>query len=314
MKIMNFFKKHSVAIGACVIMALICLLSWYVVGQGGGEVFTSIGQNMNVIGDFAVGGNVGIGTGSVGDYKLSVEGVVRIKNLELAAGGHDDWPWIGAVGVDQKALTQHSSGIYTILNVASGGGYIDFRVDNNSRMRMLDNGKVGINVTSPLRTLHVDGNAEITGTFFGTGGLKIQDYRILAPVVYSDTSAQAANVYVNTAGRIMRSTSSLRYKTDINDYKKGLSEVLALRPVTYKGINDGDTLFAGFIAEQVEEIGLTEFVIYDEKNRPDAVQYPHMIALLTKGIQELHQENEELKNKVQKVEEEMEELIKKIGQ
>ena len=106
------------------------------------------------------------------------------------------------------------------------------------------------------------------------------------PGVYNSTTANAANVYVFAAGDIARSTSSRKYKTDIVDYSKGLNEVMLLRPVSYKGINDGDKQFAGLIAEEVADKGLVEFVQYAEDGTPDGLAYPHMIALLTKAIQE----------------------------
>lgn len=103
------------------------------------------------------------------------------------------------------------------------------------------------------------------------------------------TTATAANLFVDTADNynIKRSTSSLRYKTNVQDYTKGLTAVQALRPVSFKGKTDGDKVFAGFIAEEVDATGLTEFVVYDEEGRPDSLAYSHMVALLTKAIQEL---------------------------
>jgi hypothetical protein len=104
-------------------------------------------------------------------------------------------------------------------------------------------------------------------------------------------------MYVDASGYLYRSTSSLKYKTDVRDYDKGLSEVLQIKPVYYKGKRDGDTQFAGLIAEQIHEIGLTEFVHYAKDGSPDALAYQNMVALLTKAIQELKIEIDILKNK-----------------
>jgi len=103
---------------------------------------------------------------------------------------------------------------------------------------------------------------------------------------YNLTTGSAANMFVDSAGGLYRSTSSIRYKTDIQNAKHGLAEVLALRSVTYKGINDKDKVFGGLIAEEVHDIGLTEFVAYNNANEPDALHYGNMVALLTKAIQE----------------------------
>jgi len=106
---------------------------------------------------------------------------------------------------------------------------------------------------------------------------------------YNKTAGAAANVGVNAGdGVFFRSTSSIKYKRDVVDYDKGLQEVLQLRPVYYKGKSefDGDTQFAGLIAEEIDELGLKEFVQYAEDGSPDALAYGHMVSLLTKAIQQ----------------------------
>ncbi len=118
-----------------------------------------------------------------------------------------------------------------------------------------------------------------------------------SPLFYSSTSAAAANAVIQNDGSIVRSTSSRRYKTDITDSIHGLEEVMKLRPVTYKGLNDGDSIFGGLIAEEVDSTGLTEFVTYDSEGRPDSLQYGHMVSLLVKAIQELKTELDKLKSR-----------------
>jgi hypothetical protein len=110
---------------------------------------------------------------------------------------------------------------------------------------------------------------------------------ITMPGVYALTSGSAANVFVATDGTLYRSTSSLKYKTNVQNATHGLAELLTLRPVTYKGKNDGDKVFGGLIAEEVHEAGLTEFVEYAEDGTPDALAYSNMVSLCIKSIQEL---------------------------
>ena len=109
---------------------------------------------------------------------------------------------------------------------------------------------------------------------------------LFCPGVYNNTTGSAANVFVASNGLLQRSTSSLKYKTDVQDAVHGLAEVMRLRSVTYKGKTDGDKVFGGLIAEEVDAIGLTEFVQYAEDGSPDALAYGNMVALLTKAIQE----------------------------
>ena len=81
---------------------------------------------------------------------------------------------------------------------------------------------------------------------------------------YNNTTGNGANIFIASDGQFLRSTSSQRYKNTINDATHGLTELLTLRPVTYKGNNDGDITFGGLIAEEVHDAGLTEFVEYNE--------------------------------------------------
>jgi len=105
---------------------------------------------------------------------------------------------------------------------------------------------------------------------------------------YNYTTANAANMVVESSGLVKRSTSSLKYKKNIADATHGLTDVLKLRSVTYEGKAEGDAgkTFGGLIAEEVHAVGLTEFVQYAEDGSPDALAYANMVSLCVKAIQE----------------------------
>ena len=94
-------------------------------------------------------------------------------------------------------------------------------------------------------------------------------------------------MFVDSSGFVYRSTSSLKYKTDVKDSIHGLADVLKLRSVTYKSKNGDDTVFGGLIAEEVHAAGLTEFVAYAPDKTPDSINYGNMVALLVSAIKEL---------------------------
>lgn len=110
------------------------------------------------------------------------------------------------------------------------------------------------------------------------------------PGVNSNTTASAANVNVDSSGNIKKSTSSIKYKRDVRDYDKGMEYISQLHPVYYKSKeeSDGDRDYAGFIAESIDELGLKEFVSYQDED-PDGLMYQNMTALLVKGIQEINE-------------------------
>ena len=116
--------------------------------------------------------------------------------------------------------------------------------------------------------------------------------------IYNNTTSGGANVRVQSSGLLQRDTSSRRYKNSITDAVHGLADLKKLRSVTFKGNNDGDTIFGGLIAEEVHDAGLTEFVDYNDDNQPEALCYGNMVSLCIKAIQELAAEVETLKTKV----------------
>jgi hypothetical protein len=105
---------------------------------------------------------------------------------------------------------------------------------------------------------------------------------------YNFTTGSAANLFVDASGTFYRSTSSLKYKTNVQDATHGLADLLQLRSVTYEGKAETDAgkTFGGLIAEEVHEAGLTEFVQYAEDGSPDALAYGNMVSLCIKAIQE----------------------------
>ena len=211
------------------------------------------------------------------------------------------------------------------------------------RIDMSAGGNLGINTTSPVTKLHVNADTndlltlERSGKSSGSGfaGFNIEtnsqltiayddgaDFvigtasdpstqsgfssvlKITSSGIHGDTTSSSANVQVDSAGTLRRSTSSKRYKNTIKDAPHGLTELLKLRSVTFKGNNDDDKVHGGLIAEEVHDAGLTEFVDYNKDNEPDALAYGNMVALCVKAIQELSAKNDALEARIKKLEDE----------
>jgi hypothetical protein len=167
-------------------------------------------------------------------------------------------------------------------------------------MRIAANGNVGIGTSAPTQKFVIKGNSTAASGFglivADSVGTDLFDVRNDGAIFTGGgansprylTTATAANLVVETDGYLYKSTSSRRYKNTITDATHGLTELLTLRPVTYKGNGeiDGDTVFGGLIAEEVHDAGLTEFVVYNEENEPDALAYSNMVSLCVKAIQE----------------------------
>ena len=140
------------------------------------------------------------------------------------------------------------------------------------------------------------GNSSIT-TFFCQGA-------------YASTTTSAANLYVNSSGQIMRSTSSMRYKRDITDLAINTSLIYKLRPVSFISISENIPAF-GLIAEEVAEVipELAEFAVEkqvvpgsnSDKLIPDAVKYPLLSVLLLNEVQKHEQKIIDLTSEVDKL-------------
>lgn len=111
-----------------------------------------------------------------------------------------------------------------------------------------------------------------------------------APGVYANTSASAANVFVDSSGVLHRSTSSLNYKEDVRPL--GTIDVDLFQPIRYKSKKrdtDGDRDYLGFIAEDLHAAGLGDVVQYDADGEPDGVMYERIVVVLMAEIQALRQ-------------------------
>ena len=128
--------------------------------------------------------------------------------------------------------------------------------------------------------------------------------------IYNLTTANAANVFSGGAGYLYRSTSSIKYKSDVENLQDEYADaLLQCRPVWYRSTCAGDSSeysYWGFIAEEVAEIDprlvhwKTVDVTYDEKGaavetpcdpEPEGVAYdrfvPHLLNLIKRQKEQI---------------------------
>jgi len=212
---------------------------------------------------------------------------------------------VGTPNVRTGALTVGSteSGVMAVLRTDLGGGNTSgttgiYMGDAASGVITLAREKTNVNTSDTV--------------IYGEHGFNVQDERIRASrgyinfyavgvarvqinsagisstAIYNNTSGAGTNLGVSSSGEFYRSTSSIKYKRDVQDAPHGLTELMTLRPVTYKsnGNTDGETVYGGLIAEEVHDAGLTEFVQYAEDGSPDALSYANMVSLCVKAIQD----------------------------
>jgi hypothetical protein len=131
-------------------------------------------------------------------------------------------------------------------------------------------GNVGIGTTSPTQKLSVNGTAGKTG------------------------------------GGSWATFSDKRVKTDIQPYAKGLSEIVNIRPVTFKynaksGYEDTSSDYVGIIAQEIEKVLPSTVSHYDDSQGPSGLSdkrefdSSELIWTVINAIKELKAENDKLK-------------------
>jgi hypothetical protein len=176
-----------------------------------------------------------------------------------------------------------ANGIFDLSNTGTGvlqivqdnNAPISLATSNTARVRIQGNGYVGIGTTSPATGFHVNW-----------------------PIRYTNKHAAGSGTYlvIDSEGDIKPLGSSLRYKNSVQNYQKGLDAVKSLNSVTFK-FNGDDNVTAGFIAEELDSNGFSEFVVKDNEGRPDSIQYAQMVALLVNAIKELSDKVDQLEQK-----------------
>jgi trimeric autotransporter adhesin len=141
---------------------------------------------------------------------------------------------------------------------------------------LTENGSVGIGTATPNTKLAVLGLPG-TGTAF--------NHLLVNP----------------STGDFYYGSSSKRYKEDIQDFKENFSKILEVKPKKYKDKASGQQEI-GYIAEEFEEIGLNDLVIYNEEKKPNGLKYDRVSLYLVEVIKEQQKKISELEERIKNLE------------
>ena len=256
-------------------------------------------------------GNVGIGT-STFNYASANRGYLAINGttdnfLEFQYGTTGVSGWIngtsstlnmftsgpkdllfGTAGGEKMRIT--SGGFFKASN---NGSYLDsntwheIRQSNNTRALVIQNSSASF--TSTVLVLGSATSASASYNLISGDDGVVGQFRVSGNgVIYAqNTSVQPI-------------TSDRELKTDIKDYDKGIAEILAMKPRYFKYKDNLDEEKCGFIAQEMEDA--IEGSMVDSSMEGYKTYQVDWYPLLVKAIQELSKQNEELSNRLIKLE------------
>ncbi|PYK44250.1 MAG: hypothetical protein DME53_09280 [Verrucomicrobia bacterium] len=120
---------------------------------------------------------------------------------------------------------------------------------------------------------------------------------------------------VDSSGHLGTTTSSARFKENIQPMDKASEAVLSLQPVTFRYKKELDSKGIpqfGLVAEQVEKVD-PDLVAKDDQGKPYSVRYEAVNAMLLNEFLKEHQSVEELKGIVAEQEKEIKALSAQVN-
>jgi hypothetical protein len=190
---------------------------------------------------------------------------------------------------------------------SSASGTAGNNVTFNEAMRITSGGQVNVNSTQTTYPFYVQAALANWTTVFentanSSSGLLVRQTGGSQGFYYGAYDGGAYKFYVTGTGNIHSTSTSItiissdiKLKTDIRDYDKGLSEVLAMKPRIYKRKDNLEVDEVGFIAQEMD-IALAGSMIesYKDENEESVMTYQlEWYPLLVKAIQEMNTKSEE---------------------
>ena len=226
----------------------------------------------------------------------TIRGSDNASNYQLCLNPNGGNVGIGTTSPVRKLVLSDATAapFLSILNPSGQDGGILFGTSSNDAI-----GQLRYQTSNNKMVFKANGAERMS---INTNGI------LSVPGIYNYTTATSANVAVLSAGQLYRSTSSSKYKTQVETLQDSYADaLLQCRPVWYRSTCEGDNPahgWWGFIAEEVAEIDPrlvhwknTE-VTYDEEGsavetpcdpEPEGVAYdrfvPHLLNLIKRQQQ-----------------------------
>ena len=164
-------------------------------------------------------------------------------------------------------------------------GYSMTTGNNNTIIGRYSGNQGGLDIrTASNYVVLSDGDGNPRAYWSSSGNMRV-------PATYANTTASAANVFIDSDGLFARSTSALKYKQDIRELES--MDINSLRPVRYKSKCEGDDQTKdhfGLIADEAADAGFEELVSRNASGEVEGFQYERLTVVLLKAMQTLKAE------------------------
>ena len=129
----------------------------------------------------------------------------------------------------------------------------------------------------------------------GAGGANVSNSCFIGQI-FDATSSAGVAVFINSSGRLGTTTSSRRFKQDIQPMAKTSEAIFALKPVSFRyknAIDPQGTAQFGLVAEDVEAVN-PDLVVRDKGGKAHSVRYDQVNAMLLNEFLKEHRKVQEL--------------------
>ena len=196
--------------------------------------------------------------------------------------------------VGSEAMLNSSSGLgNTVVGFQAGinnAGSVNTAIGVNALSNSLGNGNIGLGVNAGQNI-----GAANNVICIGTSGVAISSSCFIGQIFgQSVDGATDTPVIIDNTGKLGTTTSSQRFKKDIQPMDQASEAILSLKPVTFHYKNDNtSTARFGLIAEEVAEVN-PDLIVRDDKGEIYSVRYDAVNAMLLNEFLKEHRKVQRL--------------------
>jgi len=246
-------------------------------------------------------GNLGIGTSSPSSYNANADNLVVAGSgntgITIAAGTTDDTNIFFADGTSADAAYRG------IIRYSHSGDSLKFYTAASERARIDSSGNVLVGTTDSFPG-DGDTNTGVSLTASGSAAFSRSGFRVVSinrntddgTLIEFNKDGSAVGSISTASGNTAYNTSSDGRLKDITGEARGLEVINELNPVAYNWKADGQA-DEGLIAQEVLDI--VPNAVSQNEEEMYQMDYSKLVTPLIKAVQELSNEVNELKQKVQ---------------